>query len=127
MAITFSRQTTSVRASTSQYWENLVRVVVLVLDSKTSKLSITGEPEQPDDDGSKNLKKQTLILSAKQQHSTCIALCGIFLSRPLYDQDVKLPINATFYGGREHDGFSFLFFKINTALKNSTAETFADI
>ena len=109
MAITFSRQTTSVRASTSQYWENLVRVVVLVLDSKTSKLSITGEPEQPDDDGSKNVKKQTLILSAKQQNSTCIALCGIFLSRPLYDQDVKLP-NATFYGGREHDGFFFSLF-----------------
>ena len=96
------------------------------LDSKTSKLSITGEPEQPDDDGSKNLKKQTLILSAKQQPCTCIALFGMFLSRPLYDQDVKLP-NATFYGGREHYGFSFLFFKINTALKNSTAEKFADI
>ena len=93
----------------------------------TSKLPITGEPEQPDDDGSKNLKKQILILSAKQQPCTCIALFGTFLSRPLYDHDVELPPNATFYGGREHDEFSFLFFKINTALKNSIAEKFADI
>ena len=99
---------------------------MLVLESKTSKLSITGEPEQPDDDGSKNLKKQILILSAKQQPCTCIALFGTFLLRPLYDHDVELP-NATFYGGRKHDKFSFLFLKINTALKNSTAEKFVEI
>ena len=116
---------TGSRASTTQYWEYLVLVVVLVLESKTSKLSITGEPEKPDDDGSKNLKKQILILSAKQQPCTCIALFGTILSRLLNDHDVELP-NATFYGGLERDEFSFLFFKINTAMKNS-AEKFADI
>ena len=126
MAITFSRQTTSVRASTSQYWENLVRVVVLVLDSKTSKLSITGEPEQPDDDGSKNLKNKHWFY--QQSNSTPhVSRSAVYFFHVHCTTRTWNFLMQRFMEDVNTMDFFFLFFKINTALKNSTAEMFADI